>query len=75
MPTSIAALYTRISTLPDHNPDRQLHDLRQTASERGYRVIREYADRVSGKKAKHPNLDQLISDARSGNFTVLEALD
>jgi DNA invertase Pin-like site-specific DNA recombinase len=69
VPATRAALYLRVSNL-DQTPET-LNDLRQTATLRGYQIIREYADRSSGSKAKHPNLDQLVSDARSGNFTVL----
>jgi len=60
----------RVSSLDPH-PETQLHDLRQMASLRGYLVVREYADRSSGNKAKHPNRDQLLSDARRGHFDVI----
>ena len=71
MAATRAALYLRTSTLSDHNSDQQLHDLRQMASERRFSVVREYADHISGAKAKHPHLDQLISDARRGQFYVV----
>lgn len=71
MLTKRAALYTRISTLSCHNPNLQPHELRQTASEMGYRVVREYADRAGGNKAKRPALDQLLADARGRKFDVV----
>jgi DNA invertase Pin-like site-specific DNA recombinase len=43
------------------------------ASERGFLVVKEYTDRTSGAKAKHPKLAQLISDARLGCFDVVIA--
>jgi DNA invertase Pin-like site-specific DNA recombinase len=63
------ALYLRVSSLDQH--PKTLYDLRQAATLRGYQIVKEYADRNSAAKAKHPNLDQLISDARSGSCDVI----
>ena len=60
----------RVSTLDQH-PERQLHDLRQMASQRGYTIINEYADRISGTKAKRPGLDAMMTAARRGRFDVV----
>jgi DNA invertase Pin-like site-specific DNA recombinase len=65
-----AAIYMRVSTVDQH-PESQLHDLRQLAQQRGYQLIGEYTDRISGTKAKRPGLDQLMADARKGRFDVL----
>jgi DNA invertase Pin-like site-specific DNA recombinase len=65
-----AALYLRTSTLSLHTPET-LNDFRQTATLRGYQIVKQYTDRTSGNKAKHPQLDQLISDARLGCFDVI----
>jgi DNA invertase Pin-like site-specific DNA recombinase len=65
-----AVLYTRVSTLDQH-PETQLHDLRQMATQRGYEIVHEYTDRISGTKAKRPGLDQMMSDARHGRFDVV----
>ena len=54
-----AALYMRVSTVDQH-PETQLFDLRQMAAQRGYQIIREYTDRISGAKAKRPGLDELM---------------
>ena len=70
MPTTRAALYLRTSNLSLHNPDI-FHDLRQTASLRGYQIVREFADRIGGTKAKRPALDQLLADARRGQFDLI----
>src|SRR4051812_48055290 len=65
-----AALYLRVSTLDQH-PETQLHDLRSLAAQRGYEIVAEYVDRISGAKAKRPGLDQLLSDARRGRCDVV----
>jgi DNA invertase Pin-like site-specific DNA recombinase len=60
----------RVSTL-DQRPESQLHDLRQMAAQRGYAIFNEYTDRISGTKARRPGLDQLLADARRGEFDVV----
>lgn len=65
-----ATIYMRVSTVDQH-PESQLHDLRQLAHQRGYQLVGEYTDRISGTKAKRPGLDQLMTDARKGRFDVL----
>ena len=65
-----AALYLRVSTLDQH-PESQLHDLEQLARQRGYEVVQQYTDRVTGTRARRPGLDQMLSDARRGRFDVV----
>ncbi|WP_348261328.1 recombinase family protein [Telmatobacter sp. DSM 110680] len=65
-----AVLYMRVSTV-DQNPETQLHDLHQMAAQRGYEIVHEYVDRISGTKAKRPGLDQMMTDARRGRFDVV----
>ena len=65
-----AVLYMRVSTVDQH-PESQLHDLHQLAAQRGYQVIREYTDRISGVKAKRPGLGDLMRDARRGQFDIV----
>ena len=65
-----AALYMRVSTVDQH-PETQLLDLRQMAAQRGFEIVHEYTDRISGVKAKRPGLDQMMSDARRGRFDVV----
>jgi DNA invertase Pin-like site-specific DNA recombinase len=65
-----AALYMRVSTLDQH-PETQLYDLRQMAAQRGYEVVAEFTDKISGTKAKRPGLDQMMADARRGRFDVV----
>ncbi len=64
------ALYMRVSTVDQH-PETQLHDLRGLAAQRGFEIVSEYTDKISGAKAKRPGLDQLLADARRGKFDVV----
>jgi len=65
-----AALYLRVSTVDQH-PETQVHDLRQMAAQRGYEIVCEYTDRISGVKARRPGLDSMMVDARHGRFDVV----
>jgi DNA invertase Pin-like site-specific DNA recombinase len=65
-----AILYMRVSTVDQH-PETQLHDLRQMAAQRGYEIVQEYTDRISGVKAKRPGLDQMMADGRRGRFDIV----
>jgi len=65
-----AALYLRVSTVDQH-PETQLHDLRQLAAQRGFEIVDEFTDRISGTKARRPGLDQLMTGARRGRFDVV----
>jgi DNA invertase Pin-like site-specific DNA recombinase len=65
-----AALYMRVSTLDQH-PETQLYDLRQMAQQRGYQIVEEYTDTISGAKARRPGLDAMMRDARRGRFDVV----
>ncbi len=65
-----AVLYTRVST-PDQSIEPQLLDLRQMATARGYEIVHEYSDRLSGTKSKRPGLDALLSDAQRRRFDVV----
>lgn len=65
-----AALYLRVSTLDQH-PETQVLDLRQLAGQRGFEIVEEYIDRLSGAKAKRPGLEKLLADARRGQFEVV----
>jgi DNA invertase Pin-like site-specific DNA recombinase len=60
----------RVSTLDQH-PETQLYDLRQMAGQRGFEIVNEYTDRISGAKARRPGLDQMMTDARRGRFDVV----
>jgi DNA invertase Pin-like site-specific DNA recombinase len=65
-----AAVYTRVSSLDQHLETQSL-DLHQMAVQRGYEIVQEYTDRISGAKAKRPGLDRMMADARCGRFDVV----
>jgi DNA invertase Pin-like site-specific DNA recombinase len=65
-----AALYCRIST-GDQHLETQLLDLRELAKQRGYEIVQEYTDIISGAKSKRPGLDQLMADARRRRFDIV----
>ena len=65
-----AVLYMRVSTVDQH-PETQLHDLRQLAAQRGYEIVAEYTDRISGVKARRPGLDEMMKEARRGRFDIV----
>jgi DNA invertase Pin-like site-specific DNA recombinase len=65
-----SALYMQVSTI-DQRPETQLHDLRSMAAQRGFEIVQEYTDKISGAKAKRPGLDQLLADARRGKFDIV----
>ena len=64
------ALYMRVSTVDQH-PETQLHDLRGLAAQRGFQIVQEYTDRLSGMKARRPGLDQMLADIRRGKIDVV----
>ena len=65
-----AVLYMRVSSVDQH-PETQLHDLKQMAAQRGYEIVQEYTDKISGTKARRPGLGDLMRDARRGRFDVV----
>jgi DNA invertase Pin-like site-specific DNA recombinase len=66
-----AALYCRISTT-DQRHDLQLDEVREHARVRGFEVVAEYQDTISGSRDRRPGLDALLLDARRHRFdTVL----
>jgi hypothetical protein len=65
-----AALYCRVST-DDQHLETQLYDLREFARQRGFEIVNEYTDTISGAKSKRPALDQLLADARRNRFEIV----
>jgi DNA invertase Pin-like site-specific DNA recombinase len=65
-----AAIYCRVST-NDQSVETQLLDLREFAKQRGFEVVNEYTDVISGTKAKRPGLDRLMADARRRRFDIV----
>src|SRR6185312_7121643 len=66
-----AAIYCRVSTL-DQNPQTQLLDLQQLASQRGFSVVKVYTDHgFSGARTRRPALDEMLFEARRHQFAVV----
>jgi len=57
--------YIRVSTF-DQNPERQLDSIK---------VDRIFTDKASGKDIKRPELEELMSFARSGDTVVVHSMD
>ena len=45
--------------------------VRQMAKARGYEIVREYSDTISGSKPKRPGLDALMADAKKHRFDAV----
>jgi len=75
------AIYVRVSTTNrtgsgehrtyDQDPEIQAAPLREMIEQRGWELARVYSDRISGAKERRPDLDQLMIDARRGQFDVV----
>ena len=66
------ALYARVSTLNNQDPEMQLTELREYAARRGWLVSEEYTDQgVSGSKESRPALNRLMSDACRRRFDAI----
>jgi DNA invertase Pin-like site-specific DNA recombinase len=58
------ALYARVSTLHNQDPEMQLTELREYADRRGWQISDEYTDQgISGSKESRPALNRLMADA------------
>jgi DNA invertase Pin-like site-specific DNA recombinase len=64
------AIYARVSTR-DQNCELQLRELRQYAERRGWLVVGEYVDHISGSKDSRPHLNRLMADAHQRRFDAV----
>jgi len=64
------ALYCRVSTVEQH-VENQLIQLRDLSAKRGYQIVGEYIDRISGVKSRRPGLEALMKDSRRGKFDLV----
>lgn len=60
--------YVRVSSL-DQNPDRQLEELKV------HGVEKIFMDKVSGKNADRPELQEMLSFVREGDVLIVHSLD
>jgi DNA invertase Pin-like site-specific DNA recombinase len=67
------AIYARVSTLNGHqDPQMQLRELREYATQRGWLVTGEYVDQgVSGTKDSRPQLNRMMAGAHQRQFDVV----
>ena len=66
------ALYARVSTLNNQDPEMQLNELREYAGRRDWQITEEYTDQgVSGCKESRPALNRLMSDACRRRFDAI----
>jgi len=66
------AIYARVSTTNgDQNPETQLLPLREYCQQRGWTVVEEYVDRITGAKESRPALSRLMDDAKRRKFDIL----
>jgi DNA invertase Pin-like site-specific DNA recombinase len=71
MKTERVAIYGRVSTLLNQNPEMQLVELRDYAERRGWRIAGEYVDHASGAKESRPSLNRLMADAHQRKFDAV----
>ena len=63
-PITQVALYARVSTLNNQDPEMQLAELREYAGRRGWQIVEEFTDQgVSGCKESRPALNRMMADA------------
>jgi DNA invertase Pin-like site-specific DNA recombinase len=71
-PISRVALYARVSTLHNQDPEMQLSELREYAARRGWEIVEEFTDQgVSGGKESRPALNLLMADACRRRFDAI----
>lgn len=71
-PITHIALYARVSTLNNQDPEMQLSELREYAGRRGGQIVEEFTDQgVSGCKESRPALKRLMTDACRRRFDAI----
>jgi DNA invertase Pin-like site-specific DNA recombinase len=71
-PITRVALYARVSTLNNQDPEMQLSELREYAARRGWQIVEEFTEQgVSGCKESRPALNRLMSDACRRRFDAI----
>ena len=67
-----AAIYARVSTSNNQDPEMQTRELEEYTQRRGWELVGVYVDQgVSGSKESRPQLDRLMSDAHRRRFDVV----
>src|ERR1700685_2492323 len=72
LPITRVALYARVSTLNNQDPEMQLAEQREYAGRRGWEIVEEFTDQgVSGCRESRPALNRLMSDACRRRFDAV----
>ena len=64
-------LYIRVSMLNGQHPEMQLRELREYAGRRGWEIVGEFIDRMSGSKDSRPELDRMLVACRKRQADAL----
>ncbi len=67
------AIYTRVST-KDQSVDRQLKDLRAHAEARGWEIVIEFEEKISGAAEKKPEREKILNMARKREIDAILVL-
>lgn len=71
-PITRVALYARVSTPNNQDPEMQLTELREYSGRRGWQIVEEYTDQgFSGSKESRPALNRLMADACRRRFDAI----
>ena len=71
-PIARVAVYARVSTLNNQDPEMQLAELREYAGRRGWQIVEEFTDQgVSSCKESRPALNRLMADACRRRFDAI----
>ena len=70
------AIYTRVST-EKQDYENQLLQLREFAKNKGWEIVQEYAETISGKESQRPEFQKMFAEASKKKFDaiVVWALD
>lgn len=72
-----AVAYARTSKVLGQNPDLQVQAIREFARARGFDLVGEHVDQVTGDRERRKGLDALVADCKLGkaNVVIITALD
>jgi len=66
------AIYARVSkTNGGQSTDMQLHEMKPYVMRRGWRVVKDYVDHISSKKAHRPQLQAMMWAAKRHEFDIV----
>ena len=72
--TNRVAIYARVST-SGQTTENQIRRLQEVAALRGWTIVQEYVETVSGAAKVRPMFDKMMMDARRRKFDTIAAVD